>query len=279
MPLRMVTDKDGRRKIGYAIPYGWDGTVSDALFYPHVIKMNGKEKDGISFLKAFLRSYISLNHTIDLDAPAYRKYLCTTYVNESLLTEVDGRYSLEDIGYIWNDEVQAQEKYTIAPSSQKGWYEVKVLIERTTDIYYVLRLKLKKQHGHFFITDIKYKNEDSTSDTDAQDYTEPNDKIYTIVDPMPSYPGGTDSLMSFLASHTVYPKSEEKLGHEGRVVVRFVVDRDGSVSRAEVVRSAYKGLDDEALRVVRSMPAWKPGMIDGAPVPVWFTLPITFKLE
>ncbi len=105
------------------------------------------------------------------------------------------------------------------------------------------------------------------------------EKPYDIVAQMPEFPGGDAKLKEWLNSHIIYPAIAEENGVQGRVIVRFVVGKDGSISNTSVVRSVDPSLDKEALRVVKAMPKWIPGYLNDAPVPVWFTLPVTFQLQ
>lgn len=102
-----------------------------------------------------------------------------------------------------------------------------------------------------------------------------NDSVFLSVDKMPEFKGGTDMLMLYLQKNLKYPK---KLNNSitARVIVKFVINKDGSVDKAEIMKSAHPLLDKEALRVVRKMPRWEPGEIEGKPVSVYFTLPILF---
>ena len=93
------------------------------------------------------------------------------------------------------------------------------------------------------------------------------------------YPGGMQELMKFLQTNIRYPKEAQERGIQGRVVVQFVVNKDGSICDEHVVRSVDPQLDAEALRVVRSMPNWEPGKQRGEKVRVRFTLPVTFRLN
>jgi len=95
---------------------------------------------------------------------------------------------------------------------------------------------------------------------------------------MPEFPGGDKALMGFLRTHLRYPIHAAKFGVEGRVVVTFVVQRDGSATDFKIAKSADKELDEEALRVCKLLPKFTPATKDGEPVPVWYTLPVTFKL-
>lgn len=98
----------------------------------------------------------------------------------------------------------------------------------------------------------------------------------TYVQQMPEFNG---NIRSYLSKHIRYPAMAKENGIEGRVIIRFVVNEDGSVSNVEILRGAGGGLNEEALRVVNGMPAWKPGRQNDVPVKVYFTLPISFSLK
>ena len=104
-------------------------------------------------------------------------------------------------------------------------------------------------------------------------------KVYDIVEQMPSFPGGPAELMKWLSSHVQYPAIAIESCIQGTVIVAFIVEPDGSVSNVEIVRGVDSDLDQEALRVVRQLPKWKPGKQDGSTVRVKFHLPIKFMLE
>ena len=96
---------------------------------------------------------------------------------------------------------------------------------------------------------------------------------------MPVFPGGERLLLEYISRNLKYPVEMQKMGIQGKVIVRFVVSKEGNVTKTEVIRGVSNELDQEALRVVRSLPKWKPGIQDGVNVSVYYTLPITFKLE
>ncbi|MBR4729859.1 MAG: energy transducer TonB [Prevotella sp.] len=106
-----------------------------------------------------------------------------------------------------------------------------------------------------------------------------DNKDYDNVEQMPEYPGGQAALLKYLAKNIKYPVVAEGNGIQGRVIVTFVVERDGSITDVKVVKSVDPSLDEEALRVVKAMPKWKPGMINGKPVRVKETVPVQFKLQ
>ena len=106
-----------------------------------------------------------------------------------------------------------------------------------------------------------------------------NDKAYDVVEEMPQYPGGVGKLMEYVSMNIRYPKEAESKSIQGRVVTTFVVEKDGSITDAEVIKSVDPALDAEALRVVKAMPKWTPGKQEGKPIRVKYTMPITFALQ
>ncbi len=104
-------------------------------------------------------------------------------------------------------------------------------------------------------------------------------KVFDVVEEMPSFPGGNAALMSYLSSNTKYPVVAQENGVQGRVIVSFVVERDGSISDVKVARSVDPSLDREAQRVVKSMPRWSPGKQNGSTVRVKYTVPVVFRLQ
>ena len=108
---------------------------------------------------------------------------------------------------------------------------------------------------------------------------EVSNKVFDIVEEMPHFPGGAAALQAFLSSNTKYPVVAQENGVQGRVIVSFVVERDGSITDVRVVRSVDPSLDREASRVVRSMPRWSPGKQNGSAVRVKYTVPVVFRLQ
>ena len=104
-------------------------------------------------------------------------------------------------------------------------------------------------------------------------------KAFDVVENMPKFPGGPQALFEYLANNVRYPKEAEAAGLQGRVIATFVVEKDGSVTNANIVKSVDPALDAEALRVVAGMPNWEPGTQDGKAVRVKYTVPITFRLQ
>ena len=104
------------------------------------------------------------------------------------------------------------------------------------------------------------------------------EEIFTAVEQPPQFPGGEAALLKYIADHIRYPPAAQENGIQGRVVVQFVVTKDGSIGQVKVVRGKDPDLDKEAKRVVRTLPRFVPGKMNGNNVSVWYTLPINFKL-
>lgn len=105
------------------------------------------------------------------------------------------------------------------------------------------------------------------------------EKVFDAVEQKPTFPGGNEALFAFLSKNIRYPAVAEENGVQGRVIVTFVVERDGSITDVKVIKSVDPSLDKEAMRLVKSMPNWIPGKQNGQAVRVRFTLPVTFQLQ
>lgn len=108
---------------------------------------------------------------------------------------------------------------------------------------------------------------------------EMNEQVFTVVEKMPSFPGGDAELLKYIATNIKYPKESQDNGEQGRVICSFIVGRDGSVNNPEVLRGVTPLLNEEAVRVINTMPRWNPGMQRGNAVAVKYTVPITFRLK
>lgn len=103
--------------------------------------------------------------------------------------------------------------------------------------------------------------------------------VYQIVEEMPQYPGGEQALLKYVSDNITYPQEAKDKEIQGRVFVSFVIEKDGSVNEVKVLRSIGGGCDEEAVRVIKGMPKWKPGKQEGKPVRVSYMMPINFKLD
>ncbi len=104
-------------------------------------------------------------------------------------------------------------------------------------------------------------------------------KVFDVVEQMPDFPGGQGALLKWINDNIRYPSIAEENNIQGRVICQFVVERDGSITDVQVMKSVDPSLDKEAIRVLKKMPRWNPGMQNGSPVRVKFTLPVTFRLQ
>ena len=104
-------------------------------------------------------------------------------------------------------------------------------------------------------------------------------KVFDVVEVMPTFPGGQQALFEWLSKNIKYPVVAEENGVQGRVIVTFVVERNGSITDVQVAKSVDPSLDKEAVRVVKAMPNWIPGKQNGSAVRVKFTVPVTFRLQ
>lgn len=120
---------------------------------------------------------------------------------------------------------------------------------------------------------------DKTEEISLSSMSDNTDKIHEALEDMPEFDGGQTLMMEWLSKNIIYPEQAIIDGIEGRVIVRFVVEKDGSVSTPMILKGVCETLDNEAKRVVLSMPKWKSGTLQGVPMRCYVTLPITFKLR
>ena len=144
------------------------------------------------------------------------------------------------------------------PGKQKG---------KPVRVSYCLPISFKLSDG---ATENPVKKSDMKSD---------NNDVYQTVEEMPEFPGGIEAMFDYVAKSVVYPQEAMDKEISGRVFVGFVVEKDGSISNVQVLRGIGGGCDEEAVRVVKAMPKWKPGKDKGQPVRVSFTMPFVFKLQ
>ena len=118
----------------------------------------------------------------------------------------------------------------------------------------------------------------SEQKSDFPKKNEIEEKIFDVVEQPPKFPGGNKALMDYLSKNVKYPKVAEQLAIQGRVIMAFVVEEDGTITNVKVVRGVHPSLDKEAIRVVEAMPKWIPGKQNGQYVRVKYNYPVTFKL-
>ena len=121
--------------------------------------------------------------------------------------------------------------------------------------------------------------EDTESDEDLEIVEEDDEEFFMVVENMPDFPGGDVGLMKYIQKNVKYPAIAKEYNIQGKVFIQFIVDKSGSVTNVKVVRGVDKNLDAEAVRVIKSLPKYKPGKQRGKPVRVMFTVPINFTLN
>ena len=129
----------------------------------------------------------------------------------------------------------------------------------------------KAKYGALIITTVKHQKEIYNEQISQPD-------VFDKVDEMPQFPGGMAGMMQYLSSNIRYPEDAREAGTQGRVIVSFIVEKDGSISNAKVAKPTYSSLDEEALRVVSAMPNWMPGKQNGQAVRVKYSVPVSFRL-
>lgn len=127
----------------------------------------------------------------------------------------------------------------------------------------------------FAVATLSAQNTDSKSNVKES----VSDPFFFVVEQMPEFPGGENAMYKYLVDNLKYPEQAKKEKITGKVIVSFVVEKDGRITNAKVTKDIGGGCGDEALRVVNKMPRWKPGKQKGKPVRVQFSLPFLFKLE
>ena len=135
------------------------------------------------------------------------------------------------------------------------------------------------------ITDLLNQTIKNGNVNDSVPFTEPvnveipvEEKIFIIVEEKPEFPGGYPALFKFISENLNYPQEAQINNIQGKVILKFVVNADGSADRVQILKGIDSLLDNEAVRVVKRLPKFKPGKQGGVPVPVWFTLPVNFKI-
>jgi periplasmic protein TonB len=142
--------------------------------------------------------------------------------------------------------------------------------------------EIKNAKGIISIADVKGNddiNGKDIADVKASVTQVVEEKVYDVIEQMPIFPGGEGELLSYISKNLKYPVIAAENGIQGKVILRFVVNKSGKVDKVEVLRTLDTACDKEAVRVVKSLPDFIPGKQNGANVSVWYTLPITFKLE
>ncbi len=155
---------------------------------------------------------------------------------------------------------------------------VKVVKDDGAKGIYAKHFNADTSNGIIFINTKEYVKNGGSKELASVEVISKPGKIFDVVEEMPQFPGGPQALFEFLGKTIKYPKDAEEAGIQGRVIITFVVEPDGSISDAHVVKSVSPSLDAEAIRVINAMPKWEPGKQNGEAIRVKYTVPVTFRL-
>ena len=184
------------------------------------------------------------------------------------------KYEVTDTEFLFEDELDIQQtsQETPPPPPPPAVQEVEVLN--------VVEDNVETESIEVNTEDDKAEEVVIAAPVEAPVEEEEEEVVFVIVESMPEFPGGQQALFKYLSENVKYPVIAHENGIQGRVICQFVVNKDGSIVDVEVVRSGGDpSLDKEAVRVIKSMPKWKPGKQRGKPVRVKYTVPVNFKLQ
>lgn len=223
-----------------------------------------------------LRRCDNFVYVTEPDRPEYN-YLCPSTILFSLTPYI--RWDNRDIGTVRGDFFHNADSIKVTFTSKAKPVAVR-FNDLGLDNKYLANYVYVFKKGDNDIYSKKEQNEKESKSKEEQNESESN-KIFNgdDVDQQPSFPGGTNALNTFIVSNLKYPVFAQEKGIQGRVVVKFIVEKDGSISNVEVDRSVNPGLDNEAMRVVKAMPKWIPGQINGKAVKVECSHPFVFRLQ
>ncbi len=177
------------------------------------------------------------------------------------------------------EQVRETQKFTAPEIKKDELVNEDNQVKDQADLDEKVAVGTKDQEGTKDRTDVAIRNDIAVNTNESEEKKEVANKVFDVVEQMPSFPGGNEALMKFLSENVKYPVVAQENGVQGRVVVSFVVERDGSITDVKVVRSVDPSLDKEAARVVKSMPRWIPGKQNGAAVRVKYNVPVSFRLQ
>ncbi|MBQ7471406.1 MAG: energy transducer TonB [Prevotella sp.] len=173
------------------------------------------------------------------------------------------------------EQVRETQKFTAPEIKKDELVNEENQVKDQADLDEKVAVGVKDQEGTKDRTDVAIRNDIAVNTNESEEKKEVAQKIFDVVEQQPQFPG---NLNQYLRDHINYPTIAQENGIQGKVIVQFVVERDGSITQVNVIRGVDPSLDKEAVRVVKSMPKWTPGKQNGQAVRVKFTLPVNFKL-
>ena len=221
--------------------------------------------------------------------PMLIKFITPERENKIVVNEVTTLAKLPEAEIKRNEELQPMMKPTTPPPPLKSTIKFTApVIKKDEEDGEKDEIKSQDElaaRGNVAISiaDVKGNDEiDGQDIADFKDFVAPEveeEEVYIIVEQMPGFPGGEEALLKYISDHMEYPTMAIERGIEGRVTVRFVVNKDGYVENVEVIRGVHELLDKEAVRVIKSLPRWNPGKQNGVAVAVYYNVPVNFTLN
>ena len=221
--------------------------------------------------------------------PMLIKFITPEKENKIVVNEVTTLAKLPEAEIKRNEELQPMMKPTTPPPPLKSTIKFTApVIKKDEEVGEEDVIKSQDEvaaRGNVAISiaDVKGNDEiDGQDIADFKDFVAPEveeEEVYIIVEQMPGFPGGEEALLKYISDHIEYPTMAVERGIEGRVTVRFVVNKDGYVQDVTVIRGVHELLDKEAVRVIQSLPRWNPGKQNGVAVAVYYNVPVNFTLQ
>lgn len=221
--------------------------------------------------------------------PMLIKFITPEKENKIVVNEVTTLAKLPEAEIKRNEELQPMMKPTTPPPPLKSTIKFTApVIKKDEEVGEEDEIKSQDElaaRGNVAISiaDVKGNDEiDGQDIADFKDFVAPEveeEEVYIIVEQMPGFPGGEEALLKHISDHIEYPTMAVERGIEGRVTVRFVVNKDGYVQDVTVIRGVHELLDKEAVRVIQSLPRWNPGKQNGVAVAVYYNVPVNFTLQ
>lgn len=221
--------------------------------------------------------------------PMLIKFITPEKENKIVVNEVTTLAKLPEAEIKRNEELQPMMKPTTPPPPLKSTIKFTApVIKKDEEVGEEDEIKSQDElaaRGNVAISiaDVKGNDEiDGQDIADFKDFVAPEveeEEVYIIVEQMPGFPGGGEALLKYISDHIEYPTMAVERGIEGRVTVRFVVNKDGYVQDVTVIRGVHELLDKEAVRVIQSLPRWNPGKQNGVAVAVYYNVPVNFTLQ
>lgn len=233
------------------------------------------------------RLSLSINDNIVDEYDGHIIWLRKTFISPATRSNIMKKLNLRKVPYTEKILIAFNETWTKIAVRRNIFYDAQGnVIKNTENRFANMEYIVPDSDGEFWRDQAK-KIYDNKQNENASSYgngytfngNEGETKIFIIVEQMPSFPGGDAALMDYIRENINYPKSAAENCVQGRVIVQFVVEKDGTISDANVLRSVDPSLDREAIRLVRSMPRWTPGKQDGQAVRVRYQVPVNFRLQ